>query len=829
MKSKLLLQLILIALFFTSCYDKDRTLYYETYGGKIYISSPDIERESYSLFKGCYAIELKKGTTTLKDFFRNERSLRSVKIPSCINNIEAYAFEGCVNLQHIELPENIQSIGRNAFKGCRGLFEFKIPPKVKNLEYYLFDNCTNLKKVILPEGLKEIKAAAFSGCSRLDSIILPKSLTSIEYLAFEACLSLHSITLPSNCSNISDKAFKGCSNLKSATIECGKIGTYFHDIASLKDITISNPNSISFIAKDAFVGTKWYEKQPNGLVYYNNLLLGYKGDEMPDSVIIKEGCNKIPDGVFASSKNIKYVETSSTITELPNSLFAGCDSLREVKLHENLNKIGNYAFRYCTSMKSIELPCSLTSIGKHAFDSCVNLTEIVLPNTINEIKEGTFSGCSNLVQIELPDTITNIGDYAFSGCEKIESIKIPNGVTIISEAMFKGCKNLKKVELPTTVREIKNNAFDGCSNLVQINLSDSIANIGNLAFQECNKLNWKLRADIRIKSIKNGKVLYSGLQATTPYIVYLDGDSIYCEKYYSSKTENELIYKESGEFVVVKQWLESTNEVLRYKQEKDTLSPYGKLNKEEIFCKNKCVAFTVGSSDYITNIDFPGILYEVDGLGKDEDDINPYIYERGETLWELPGFYNTLDNYDANACCYFNRGGGIPDFSYTLFLDKKGNIKKQKTLIEIDGKDIPISHIGTSKMTSHYINVIKDLIVQHEPIPQMIPKNISLLDLYNDCKNEAKEERHKGTLYSFYVTINKIELSSSYKYRLICENEYGSWFFGNKELVDANLYTNDVSFADLSLPAQVKVRGYFDGTSWFGSALNFVNCELLSY
>lgn len=37
MKSKLLLQLILIALFFTSCYDKDRTLYYETNGEKINI------------------------------------------------------------------------------------------------------------------------------------------------------------------------------------------------------------------------------------------------------------------------------------------------------------------------------------------------------------------------------------------------------------------------------------------------------------------------------------------------------------------------------------------------------------------------------------------------------------------------------------------------------------------------------------------------------------------------------------------------------------------------------------------------------------------------
>lgn len=392
MKSKLLLQLIIIALIFTSCYDKDRTLYYETNGKKINVFSPDIESRSYSLFKGCYAVELKKGTTTLKGFLKNKKDLTSVKIPSCINDIDAYAFEGCANLQHVELPENIQSIGSGAFKGCRGLLELKIPPKVKILNYYLFSNCVNLKKVVLPEGLESIFTGAFSGCTELDSIILPKSLTSIENSAFEDCASLHSITLPSNCSNIGDNAFKGCDNLKSATIECGKIGTYFNNITSLKDIIISNPDSISYIAKNAFEGTEWYKKQPIGLIYYNNLLLGCKGDEMLDSVIIKEGCNKMPVGLFAS-KNIKYIETSSTITELPDSLFAGCDSLIEVKLHESLNKIGNYAFKNCASMKSFKFPRNLAEIGKHAFDSCVNLTEIVLPNTINEIKEGTFNGC----------------------------------------------------------------------------------------------------------------------------------------------------------------------------------------------------------------------------------------------------------------------------------------------------------------------------------------------------------------------------------------------------------------------------------------------------
>ena len=840
---------------------KSHSVLYETIDGEP-ITSPFpesiITSRYFSFFDWCYALELAEGVKDFGCIFKDNDQLTKIVVPACISSISDSAFMGCNKLSQVELPENIL-IGKSAFERCSSLEEFEFPDEVFKIDNCVFKDCSNLKKIKLSAYVNEIGVSAFSDCLKLDSVILPENLATIHKFAFENCKKLSTITLPKNLVNVSDNAFNGCDNLKSVIIQCNKIGKCFSNLYNLNDIVITNPNNIINIAENAFIGTKWFENQPAGLLYYENLLLGYKDDNISDSLIIQEGCNNLPTGLFKNCDKIRFVEIPSSIKRIPDSMFLNCVNLEYVNMHDKIECIGAYSFSNCDAINNIIIPCNVKSIGDYAFSDCCNLTNVEIPSNVTSIGNFAFYRCGNLLTVELPDTMSNVGNGAFSGCEKIETVKIPYSIAIINESTFSGCKNLKEVELSPSVKLIKTLAFADCENLAKINISDTIVDIENLAFSESNKLDYKLRAEIRIKSIKYGRVLYSDLQSKNPYIVYIDGDSICCEKYYPSNTKNEIIYKESEKFIVIKQRLGCKNKII-YKQEKDTLFLSGKLHKEKVFYKDKCVAFTTTSgSNYIINIDSPGILYEVDGFVYEEDDFNPYIYNDGVSnremdiddrisLWDLPGFYKTFSNYDRNACVFCSHisakniahgcAGPYERYSYTLFLDKNGDVIKTKTLIGIDGEDIPISYLGTSKITPHYIKAIKKIIEEAKKIngyiPQMIPIKTSVLDLHEQCKNEIKEKELIGKLFEFNVTVKKINYNhnSSYRYYIKCTDEFNTWAWltgGEYTIVKCDLYSDDYSFGEqLSPPCQVRVKGKFNGVDSWGD-LEFVGCELISY
>ena len=76
-----------------------------------------------------------------------------------------------------------------------------------------FDFCLELQHVTLPNSLKTIGKQAFSRCSWLESINIPNSVISIEQSAFSECSFLHRITIPNSVKNISRSAFWGCTGL----------------------------------------------------------------------------------------------------------------------------------------------------------------------------------------------------------------------------------------------------------------------------------------------------------------------------------------------------------------------------------------------------------------------------------------------------------------------------------------------------------------------------------------------------------------------------------------------------------------------------------------
>lgn len=92
----------------------------------------------------------------------------------------------------VKLPEKINNyvvntIGERAFQSCLSLTEIEIPDSVEEIGDSAFQNCGSLTEVTGGRRLKKIGYEAFEYCRKLESITLYPTITSISGFAFDEC------------------------------------------------------------------------------------------------------------------------------------------------------------------------------------------------------------------------------------------------------------------------------------------------------------------------------------------------------------------------------------------------------------------------------------------------------------------------------------------------------------------------------------------------------------------------------------------------------------------------------------------------------------------
>ncbi len=307
------------------------------------------------------------GTSIAEYAFYGCAGLESITLPGTVKTIGNNAFNGCIGLTDMIIPEGVTSIDTAAFYGCTGLADVTLPSTLKTIGEWVFIDCTGLTDVTVPQGVTSIGNMAFSGCTGLESITIPTSVTTMGYRVFENCTSLERVEIPYQVTSIGNMTFSGCTSLTSVTIARGttKIGNEaFKNCALLSSITyrgtLEEWQAIS-------TGTDWNTGTGDYTVYCD------------DGEITKGG------EVTHYSQGLAYKVTSDTTCKITG--YIGSET--EVAIPENIDgytvtEIGDYAFYGCSTLMSITIPDSVISIGEVAFCECANLTNITYNGTIIE-------------------------------------------------------------------------------------------------------------------------------------------------------------------------------------------------------------------------------------------------------------------------------------------------------------------------------------------------------------------------------------------------------------------------------------------------------------
>lgn len=156
---------------------------------------------------------------------------------SMLDKIGNYAFSQCVNLESMNLPDSVTTIGNNAFEGCEklgsGSTKFSVPASLATLGSNAFKDCPSLTEVVIPSDVTKISDRAFMNDTGLTAVqMVGGSLTEIGVSSFEGCTALTEVSIPNGVTKIGATAFKGCSALTRVVI----------------------PESVTNIGKDAFAG-----------------------------------------------------------------------------------------------------------------------------------------------------------------------------------------------------------------------------------------------------------------------------------------------------------------------------------------------------------------------------------------------------------------------------------------------------------------------------------------------------------------------------------------------------------------------------------------------
>jgi hypothetical protein len=134
--------------------------------------------------------------TAVGDYaFLSNAKVNSIKIGKRVKHIGASAFEYCLDLMSIEIPEGVTTISNGAFCGCSKLQKIELPSTVTSIGFFAFKHCSSIESITIPERVATIDNNTFYECTKLSTLYLTNPETVVGTQAFFGCPRKVTITV----------------------------------------------------------------------------------------------------------------------------------------------------------------------------------------------------------------------------------------------------------------------------------------------------------------------------------------------------------------------------------------------------------------------------------------------------------------------------------------------------------------------------------------------------------------------------------------------------------------------------------------------------------
>ena len=287
--------------------------------------------------------------TILGAAFSNMENVTEINIPDNVRVINPNTFFGCTSLKTVTM-KNVEYIGDYAFNGCIELENLDLGEKLEELGKHVFysdalPRCSKLKSITLPNTLKRLNVASLGGLV-LDELIIPDSVERMHTFVIGSS-TIKRLTIP----------FIGEDKDHPMDI----MDMYF-DAKALEYLNITN---MTYITSDV------------------NL------EDLPNLITLKIKAKVIQDSGIEDLPSLKYLEVEYE-SLIGSDCIAWNLELLEVKLITNYDTIGRDMFNNCNKLQSIILPESTIVICTGAFMNCNSLEYIVIPESVSTIGDSSF-------------------------------------------------------------------------------------------------------------------------------------------------------------------------------------------------------------------------------------------------------------------------------------------------------------------------------------------------------------------------------------------------------------------------------------------------------
>lgn len=281
------------------------------------------------LFGGCSnlsEVNLPEDLTLIGEYAFSGTVIPTLRIPASVTAVGSHAFSGNTALTEAVFEGDSTTLEWYTFLGCSALKSVTLPSGLQELPSGVFADCVSLAEITLPDSLQTLGSNVFRNCSSLRELVIPDGVKTL-CLILNDCTALERITLPAGLTKIetSQYLFSTCPNLREITMN-GAGSRYV-----VRDSCLIDVESKTLLAggSDAVIPTDGSVTVIGELAFANRSIT---------TVIIPHGVTSIGRGAFGGCDQLAELHIPSTVTTLTETGLPGGAALETVYLDGNVAK-----------------------------------------------------------------------------------------------------------------------------------------------------------------------------------------------------------------------------------------------------------------------------------------------------------------------------------------------------------------------------------------------------------------------------------------------------------------------------------------------------------